>query len=62
MNISKSEQIRGVNRSGLELWDREKRRMFRFPFTQIDGDSYRIAEFDEAIRVVYNEKSMGLFF
>jgi hypothetical protein len=54
-------QMDDISAAGIHFYDINEQRLL-FPFARIDGDSYRVMDFDEDLRVVFNEKSMGLFF
>jgi len=49
--------------SGLTVWrDKAKISKINFPFQKLNGDEYRVKDVDSNTRIVYNEKSMGIFF
>ena len=49
-----------ISGSGLSLWVDAAR--IYFPFQKLKGDEYRVRDVDQNTRIIYNEKSMGIFF
>mgnify|MGYP001299527418 CR=1 FL=1 len=52
--------VEEITGRGLSIWTGD--RTVLFPFQKLKGDEYLIKDLDENIRVVYNEKTMGIFY